>query len=56
MPNTGASAPTIAHSPQPKLYHLTADPAENHNLAEKHLEKVTDLAAMIEAIIGGSAR
>ncbi len=43
------------NSPQPKLYHLTADRAENHNLAEQHLEKVTDLAVMIEAIIGGSA-
>lgn len=42
------------NNPQPQLYHLTADPAETKNLAEKHPEKVTDLAAMLETIIRGN--
>jgi arylsulfatase A-like enzyme len=42
--------------PEPLLFNLAADPGETTNLAQKHPEKVRELAAQLDAIRAGTRR
>jgi arylsulfatase A-like enzyme len=42
------------NDPQSQLYRLTDDPAELHNLAAAHPEKLAELKAALEAVVGPS--